>query len=116
FRYRRARRDGYDGDFVIATIHDNATSTQLCPRFAVDHPRGAKSIDEHAETLCPKGLLQWHPHRPTLCECSEDPLSLIGILDGDRHRESLRLTKELRGRIRTHQNRVAHRHSGVHDS
>jgi hypothetical protein len=37
-------------------------------------------------------------------------------LDGDRHRESLRLAKELRGCIRTHQNRVADRHSGVHDS
>ena len=30
-------------------------------------------FDERAETLRPKGLLHWHPHRPTLCECSEDP-------------------------------------------
>jgi hypothetical protein len=36
--------------------------------LAIDHPRDAELIDEHAKAGGPEGFLQRHPHNAALCQ------------------------------------------------
>src|SRR5262249_39702733 len=48
--------------------------------FAVDHPRDAELIDQHAEAAGPECLLQRHSDFALLLEGGEHALRLLGIL------------------------------------
>src|SRR6267378_4658511 len=83
--------------------------------LAVNHPRYAESIDNHAESRRPEGLLHWHLHFTALLQFLKDPFSFRNFFHADRQRETLRRLIVVGRSIRAHQHRTADGHAGMHD-
>src|SRR6267378_3827597 len=83
--------------------------------LAINHPRDAESIDHHAESRGPEGLLHWHLHFTALLQFLKDPFSFRNFFHAGRQRETLRRLIVLGRSIRAHQHRTADGHAGMHD-
>jgi hypothetical protein len=67
-----------------------------CARFneglgallAVDHPRYAEAVDEHAETRGPECFLDRHLHLPFIRQCVKDAFCLGRFFDLERNGEA----------------------------
>src|SRR6266516_639749 len=79
-----------------------STHRQLRGWLAVNHPGYVKSIDAHAETRGPEGLLKGHLHCAIFCQCVKDAFCISRFLERDRHRETLWLVIAPRRCIRSH--------------
>src|SRR5216683_4348269 len=83
--------------------------------LAINHPRYPESIDHHAESRGPEGLLHWHLHFTALLQFLKDPFAFRNFFHADRQRETLRRLIVLGRSIRAHQHRTADDHAGMHD-
>src|SRR5260370_40275740 len=83
--------------------------------LAVDHPRRAELIHEHAKTLGPEGFLDRHPHRSFFRQRMKYALRLLGVVDTNRHRESLHRLVAIRRSVGAHQDLVPHAEAGRED-
>src|SRR5262245_64811367 len=86
--------------FLLAIRHSLLASSSALRLVAVDHPRDAELIDQHAEALGPERLLYRHADGAVVGERREDAFSFLRILGLDRHREPLRLLEPIGGRVR----------------
>src|ERR1043166_4592918 len=88
---------------------------RLIGSFAVDQPRYAEAIDDHAKTCGPERFFerQYNPTVPG--QLMKDTLGVRGVLDLEREREPLRHLVAFRGHVGTHQHLLANRHAAVHD-
>jgi len=60
----------------------NCESEYLAGRLAVDHPRDAEAVDEHAKAGRPEGRLDRHGHFSAFRQGVKDTLGLQRVLDG----------------------------------
>ena len=81
--------------------------------LAVNCPRYAEAIDQHAKADGPKRLLQRHFHRPFFCPRVEDTFRLGLIFEAKGDREALWFLIAIWRSVRTHQFLVTHHQSGM---
>jgi hypothetical protein len=85
------------------------------PLLAIDHPRHAKLIHQHAETESPEGLGNRHGDFRFFRQSIEQTLRFLGRVDSDINAEA-GLTLEATGRrVRRHDDIIAQRHSAMKD-
>src|SRR5262249_8077985 len=88
---------------------------RLIGSFAIDQPRYAEAINEHAKTRGPERFLERH-HDPTaLGQFVKGALSLSRTLDLKREREALWFLILIRGYVGGHQRLAADCQAAVHD-
>src|SRR6185436_18281550 len=83
--------------------------------LAVNGPRYAEAIYEHAKADGPERLLKRHFHRPVFCQCREDALCLCLILEAEGQTEPLRCLIAIRQSISAIQYVVTHLERGMKD-
>lgn len=72
----------------------NATvSRRLIATYPVDHPRNAKLVHQHPESLGPKRFLHRHSHLPTCRQGVENMFRFHRIRNLDGNQKSLRLAE-----------------------
>src|SRR5437867_7294149 len=91
------------------------TAFRLIGSVAVDQPRHAEAIDDHAETGAPEGLRKRHHHPAVHGQLMKDALRLNNSLDVQRHRETLELFITIQRDVAAHEHLVAHLEAAVHD-
>src|SRR6185369_9529693 len=74
---------------------------------AVDHPRNAELVDDHAEAIGPEGFGNRQGYVSALRECAEDTLGLGWILKIDGHVKATGRFVFARRFVGCHQNLVA---------
>src|SRR5215468_7584038 len=64
-----------------------------CPicSLAIDHPRDAEAVDDHAEPLRPERLLERGKYAAACGQIVEDAVSIVRALQVERERETFRL-------------------------
>src|SRR5262245_63832001 len=91
-----------------------AYSAALRP-VAIDHPRNAELVGQHAETGGPERLLDRHAHGTVVGERRKNAFSFFRIVGLDRHVEALRFLEMIGWCIGAHQYVVAKDEACVHD-
>ncbi len=80
-RERVARKQGLASAFgPPEALPDGRASDALRPLICINHPRNAESIDAHAKSRRPKGLLKRHCHLSVLSQGIEDALAFSLVL------------------------------------
>ena len=75
----------------VAKGHSQQRSRQTVSCVsAIDHPRYAELVNEHAKTQCPEGFLSRHLHLALFCEHFEDSICLLRYGDVEQNAEALR--------------------------
>ena len=85
-RKRHREKKALSAGFIVvaeATHKDFPARLQVSPGkesrsslFAVDHPRDAESVGNHAEAGRPERLLERHAHLPAFSQCVENTLAV----------------------------------------
>src|ERR1700730_13957583 len=70
--------------------------------FAVNHPRYAELIDQHAETRCPEGLFKRHRYASVFRQGVKDTLAFGRVFHMNRNIYAFGLLVTSRGRIGAH--------------
>src|SRR5713226_607343 len=83
--------------------------------LAINHPRYPESVDHHAESRRPEGLLQRHLNFTALFQFLKDTFSFRNVFHADRQGEALRHLIVLGRSVRAHQHRAAHGHAGMNN-
>src|ERR1700688_4368084 len=83
--------------------------------LAIDHPRSAELVDQHAEALRPKSLLDRHAHVSIFGKRTENAVGLGRLVDAERDLDAFHRFIHLRRRVRAHQELVAHGKPRMHD-
>src|SRR6266576_4511896 len=89
--------------------------TNVSWALAVDGPRYAESIHQHAEAARPERLLKRHFNRPFLCQCVEYAFCLCLILEAKGYREALGFLIAVRRSVSTHQYLLPYSQRGMKD-
>src|SRR5262245_10044804 len=91
-------------------------SPRICSTsFAVDQPRYAEAIYDHAKTLCPERCLQRHYNPTAVGQRVKDALGISRVLDLKREREALWFLILIRRYVGAHQRLAADCQVAVHD-
>src|SRR5688572_20324041 len=88
---------------------------RLIGSLAVDQPRYAEAIHEHAKTRGPERFLERHYNPTVLGQFVKDTLGVSCALDVQRHREALWFVITIRRDVATHEHLVADPQAAVHD-
>src|SRR5580700_8693896 len=79
---------GYPGMTSVAIetrCLDRGIETSAHRLLAIDQPRRAELIRQHAEPDGPERLGDRHRHRPVLRQCMKDPFRFRRAVDAERH-------------------------------
>ena len=83
--------------------------------LAIDHPRRAVLVGQHAELLRPEGLGQSHAHRSAFGQSVEHALGVLGFLEAEIDREALHRLVIGRRRVGAHQHEAVADDAGMDD-
>lgn len=83
--------------------------------LAVESPRDAEAVHQHAEAKRPERFLEGHSDRPSFGQCLEDTLGLRRVVEAKGDRETLGLLIVAGGIVGAHQDLIAHPEGGMHD-
>src|SRR5262245_14674803 len=88
---------------------------RLVGSLAVDQPRYAEAINEHAKSGCPERFLEGHHNPAALGQLVKDTLGVSRALDMKRERETFWLLILIRHYVSSHQHLAADCDAAVHN-
>src|SRR5258708_3372974 len=96
-------------------VKRGASAARSVRFLAIDHPRRAELVDEHAEADGPESFRDRHRHSPLLGERVEHAFGLFRRVDPDIDRKTLRRLVPAWRRVGAHQQYIADGDAAVYD-